>query len=667
MRYRAEIDGLRAFAVVPVILFHAGFDFFSGGFVGVDIFFVISGYLITSIILTEKLAGTFSLLNFYERRARRILPALFLVMAVCIPFAWMWLIPGDMKDFSESLIAVSVFSSNFLFWYESGYFSTQAELKPLLHTWSLAVEEQYYMLFPLLIIACWKLKRMWLIVILIEIAVLSLALAQWTSLNEPTAAFYILPTRAWELLIGALIAFYLSTKQSAHASQSLSLVGLLLIVYSIIAFDEQTPFPGVFAIVPTLGVAFIILFAAENTLVHKVLAHKIPVGIGLISYSAYLWHQPLLAFARHRTIGEPDTLLISGLVIASIVLAYFSWRFVEKPFRNKQGFRSGQILLFAIIGSGCFALFGIVGYATEGFQQRMNDEFALVLAGQKDINPRRSECHIRPNKLPSPQSACVLGNSEKIVGAIIGDSHADAISRALEKSVELKGVGIKSLTYSGCPSAFEMTRLIRGFEMKCVEQNLATYEYLKSAANIKYVIMLSRWTSFLESVPFDNGEGGVELQDEIQVHPVANGEILLDLNETRRKMIEDRYKKTVSAYLETGKQVILVYPIPEAGWNVPRMMGKQLMWDAKNSHKSGTNYARFIERNQRTITVLDSIGTFPNLQRVRPDKIFCNTFLPDKCVFQLNGKPLYYDDNHLNNFGAKFVVDEIEKLMNKAR
>ena len=209
MQYRAEIDGLRALAVLPVVLFHAGFEWFSGGFVGVDVFFVISGYLITTIIISEMAEDKFSIVNFYERRARRILPALFFVMAVSIPFSWFLLTPIDLKDFGESLVAVSTFSSNFLFWKESDYFATAAELKPLLHTWSLAVEEQYYILFPIFLMLTWHLGLMKIVLLLMLIFGLSLSFAHWGTLNYPNAAFYLLPTRGWELLCGVFAAIYL--------------------------------------------------------------------------------------------------------------------------------------------------------------------------------------------------------------------------------------------------------------------------------------------------------------------------------------------------------------------------------------------------------------------------------------------------------------------------
>jgi peptidoglycan/LPS O-acetylase OafA/YrhL len=246
MEYRREIDGLRALAVLPVILFHAGFQTFSGGFVGVDIFFVISGYLITSIILAELEQGKFSLLNFYERRARRILPALYLVMTVSIPFAWALLSREDLNSFSRSLVAVALFLSNIFFWRDGGYFETVAELKPLLHTWSLAVEEQYYVIFPLFLMFAWKFGKRWIVTIIIFIAFGSLLVANWGVINKPVATFFLLPTRAWELAIGALTAFYSVSSGKVvvpkMVQQGLSLIGFLLITGSIFAFSKETTF-----------------------------------------------------------------------------------------------------------------------------------------------------------------------------------------------------------------------------------------------------------------------------------------------------------------------------------------------------------------------------------------------------------------------------------------
>jgi peptidoglycan/LPS O-acetylase OafA/YrhL len=334
-KYRAEIDGLRALAVVPVILFHAGFELFSGGFVGVDVFFVISGYLITKILIEDIENDRFSFLSFYERRARRILPALFFVMFVSIPFAWIWMLPSQMTDFSQSLVAVSLFGSNVLFWRESGYFDSAAEEKPLLHTWSLAVEEQYYVLFPIFLFLAWgygKNRVFWMIVVMASI---SLLLSEWGWRNSAIANFYLAPTRAWELFAGSIAAFVV-LKRGVQKNEFLSLLGLAAIVFSIFAYDESTPFPSLYALVPVLGVVMLICFAGKETVTARLLSTKVFVGIGLISYSAYLWHQPLFAFARIRLIEHPSPAWMVALSVTSIVLAYLSWRYVEQPFRNKE-------------------------------------------------------------------------------------------------------------------------------------------------------------------------------------------------------------------------------------------------------------------------------------------------------------------------------------------
>lgn len=374
MRYRAEIDGLRAVAVIPVILFHAGFESFSGGYVGVDIFFVISGYLITSIIWKDMGEGKFSLVKFYERRARRILPALFFVMSVCIPFAWIWLQPRDMRDFSQSIAAVSTFSSNILFWLESGYFDAEAELKPLLHTWSLAVEEQYYILFPLFLMITQRLNTIWIIAILGIITLLSFSMAHWGAYNNPSASFYLLPMRGGEILLGAFVAFYLMNRNSfievALVNQFVSLIGLSLIIYAVFAFNRETPFPSIYTLIPTIGAVLVILFTSDKTLVFRLLSNPVMVGIGLISYSAYLWHQPLLAFSKYRELNEISSIEASILCIVTLPMAYLSWRFIEIPFRNRQVIPTNVLWITAVVMFILLLSFGIAGHLSDGFVNR---------------------------------------------------------------------------------------------------------------------------------------------------------------------------------------------------------------------------------------------------------------------------------------------------------
>lgn len=389
LAYRPEIDGLRAIAVLPVILFHAGLELLSGGFVGVDVFFVISGYLITGIILREMAEGRFSLLRFYERRARRILPALFLVMACTVPAAWLILPPAGMQDYAESLVAVTVFASNILFWAESGYFSAAAELKPMLHTWSLAVEEQFYILFPLLLMATWRLGVARIFAILSGLLALSLVAAEWGARNAEWAAFYLLPFRAWELLLGSLVAIHLHrtpTRPSGPRNGLLAGIGLAMIVWAVFAFDRHTPFPGLHALAPTLGTALIILFATEGTFVHRVLSLRGFVGVGLISYSAYLWHQPILAFYKSVRL-DVSAAEIPALLAVVLVLAWLSWRFVERPFRNSSAIPAAQVFRLSAVGLTSLAAVGAVLTLEEGHEgRRTYPDFRIEIASYDHDN-----------------------------------------------------------------------------------------------------------------------------------------------------------------------------------------------------------------------------------------------------------------------------------------
>ncbi|MEM6759498.1 MAG: acyltransferase family protein [Pseudomonadota bacterium] len=330
--------------------------------------------MITGILLADLDADRFSLLHFYERRARRILPALFTVMLVCLPFAWAWLVPRDLMDFAQSLVAVATFSSNVLFWTESGYFDSATELKPLLHTWSLAVEEQYYILFPLYLMATWRFGWRAITGGLMVIFVLSLGLADWGARAHPSAAFYLLPTRAWELLVGGFCALWMHRHGAPSVPKRLAEiaggVGIGLIVVSVVSFDAQTPFPGRHALVPTMGTALVLLFAV-GTRVGAVLSLRPIVGIGLVSYSAYLWHQPIFAFTRYQSLEHPSQGLMLALSLAVFPLAWLTWRYVEAPFRRPGGVGRGPI--FALSGGAlaAFATLGMVGHLQNGFDHRL--------------------------------------------------------------------------------------------------------------------------------------------------------------------------------------------------------------------------------------------------------------------------------------------------------
>lgn len=456
MRYRKEIDGLRAVAVVPVILFHAGFESFSGGFVGVDVFFVISGYLITSLLIEDIEDGKFSIARFYERRARRILPALFLVMLVCLPFAWIWMLPYQLQDFGQSLVAVVFFSSNILFWLEDGYFAEAAELKPLLHTWSLAVEEQYYVLFPLLLIGLWRFGRkpaFWLIA---TATALSFALSEWGLRDSPSANFYLAPGRAWELLAGSLVAFA-SVDRPQSSANGPAFLGLGVILIAIVFYDEETRFPGVYALLPVMGTVLVILFASRQTWVGRFLSMRGFVGIGLISYSAYLWHQPLFAFARLRGLEEPSDGLLVALALASLGLAWMTWRWVETPFRTGKW---PKVSLAAACSSAAFLLaIGLAAHFKEGFGARFADVFErqkyrMQLAEQRLEGARAGLCQYAPHWKDISLEA-FLSNWDCMAKprgtppyyAVYGDSHASDKAVALRSS----GLEITHLGGSNCP------------------------------------------------------------------------------------------------------------------------------------------------------------------------------------------------------------------------
>ena len=389
MQYRREIDGLRALAVLPVILFHAGFEIFSGGFVGVDVFFVLSGYLITRLIVNEIHLGQFSITGFYERRARRILPALFFVMACSIPLAWLLLLPSDFVDFSQSLIANPLFIANFLFWMERGYFGIATELKPLIHTWSLSVEEQFYVFFPLIFTLIWK--KTLLLYALLGLVIIGSLTASYviTNLHFDTA-FFLLPTRAWELLIGTCAALLLRKNIPAlifskTINDVLTFLGLTLIVIAVMLFNNSTPFPGLYALIPATGTWLVIVFSERSNYAKTLLGTPVLVFLGLISYSAYLWHQPIFSFYKHSGITLSGPIIYLGLGLLSIFLGFLSWKYVEQPFRNRSYLTRATIFKLAIGCSAIFIALGSIGYFMNGFPTRYGAEDRKLLTQFIDV------------------------------------------------------------------------------------------------------------------------------------------------------------------------------------------------------------------------------------------------------------------------------------------
>lgn len=649
MKYRAEIDGLRAIAVVPVILFHADFELFSGGFVGVDVFFVISGYLITTILIEELENKEFSIFTFYERRARRILPALFFVILVCIPFAWMWMLPSQMIDFSQSIIAVSIFASNILFWQESGYFDAASEEKPLLHTWSLAVEEQYYVLFPIFLILTWRFGKnrvFWAIVLM---AAVSLLLSEWGWRNKASANFYLAPTRAWELFAGSIAAFIVD-KQGVQKGNAFAFLGLALIVLAIFFYDESTPFPSVYALVPVVGAVLVVVFADTETLVAKLLSTKALVGIGLVSYSAYLWHQPLFAFARIRTIDHTTSSLMLFLSGLSIVLAFFTWRFIEKPFRQSQRVTKKAIFIGSLIAVVSLMTFGYAGYSSKGFKSHLLDERQIAIIDS-----------IERSKLPNCKHAiaqCLLSSDSSERGNIVllGDSNAYHFSVGLQKIAADLGFSLQPLVFPGCLPLAEFYRLDQSYDAntRCRSFNRSVKAKLSELnERVDVIIVSAAWLLyFYGSDLLDGVEGysGIPAMPDVKLS--LDGENKIGAEE--REEIFSLYFKGMFAQLSSSaKKVIVVGPLPPS---IVRFDSKFTVFNPKLI--AADQYFESISSFSKVFD--NALGSNP-VYGVDLASELCGEGV---CEVLRNDRFLYGDPTHLSHFGqSTVIVPLLEKLL----
>lgn len=550
-------------------------------------------------------------------------------MAVSTVFAWFWLLPNEMRSFSQSLVAVSTFTSNFLFYLASGYFG--ADSVPLLHTWSLSVEEQFYVIFPVLLLLTWRFGRSAIILLLTTAAIASFANAQWVSGVDESYAFLLFPTRFWELLLGSLVALYLSSNTmncSRLCSDAASLAGLLSIAFSVVIFTENTPFPGVYTLLPTLGTVLIILFATPDTLTGKLLQNRVFVLIGLISYSAYLWHQPLLAFAQHRFAVPPDGLILVGLVTVNFAFAYLSWRYVELPFRDRSRFTRRSVFGAAAAVSAAFITFGLFGHFNGGFDKRFSEEvLATHITRQHEILLRNAGCKLAPSG-SFDYSTCMQGAATKSTSvALVGDSHAASLVHELGESFREVGNSFVPLVKSGCPINF----FLAAKEGTQNQRDCSRYQQ-------KVVEEIDNISTFI-----------IFLRKNFNTTQVSLGE---------KHELESNIK-SIQELLRLGKEVVLVYPIPTYETEISDYMAKNLLfYDNRlemitmNRQQCEENIAYYYQR-------FDAIGEQPGLTRVRTKDIFCDRFEKDVCVTQVDGVPLYFDDNHLSNAGARLVVAEI--------
>jgi len=638
MQYRTDIDGLRAIAVLPVILFHAGISLFSGGFIGVDVFFVISGFLISSLIMEDLEAGRFSLAMFYERRARRILPALCLVAFACIPFAWLLLFRQDMENFSQSLISVGTFTSNFLFWRESGYFDLSADMKPLLHSWSLAVEEQFYILFPLLLLALWRFGTSLVTIVLCILFGLSFSLTVWGGLDRDLL-FYLLPTRIWELLLGVFVALTLRQRSRAFPitiwSQILSGLGLGLIGLPVFLYSGTTPFPSLYALLPTVGTALVLIFSMKGTLTHKVLSAKPLVWVGLISYSLYLWHQPILAFAKHGRVAELEGIFLGICLLLCFPLSYLSWRFIETPFRDRKKLSRGTVIVSCSLMLGGLIAFGSWGYFTNGFENRAHIQTAKI-----DIETvENSYCHTegwRSPKRLAKGDFCRLGSGNPTI-ALIGDSHAGAIFNAMDIEAKKNDLGLWVASEGFCPmvSGFVLTDYDRG----CANYSREVLYQIQNNPDIKSVVFFAQWSNYTNGYRDDERPSGVTL----------NGEIFSDLA-ANPVLFEKTLIETLQSLKNADKHIIILTPTPEFNLAVmPDLQKHRLL-------KETPDPVRFqISQGNRDITRIFSKLDGIDLMDVH--SLFCDGSVCE--ALSDAGVPLFNDTNHVNRLGAERIVQSL--------
>ncbi len=662
--YRPEIDGLRAIAVVLVLLYHAkipiaGHEVFAGGFVGVDVFLVISGYLISSILLREIAAGHFRLIGFYERRARRILPALYVMLFATLPAAWLLMLPETAKFYGGSLFSAAASISNIFFWHETSYDAASGLTNPLLHTWSLGLEEQFYLLFPGLLIVLHRYARSNIGQWLAGISVLSLLVAEATTFFAPEAAFFLLPARAWELGIGALLAFLEFHRGRAEAHPLLPLLGLGMLLASLPFLTLQKHHPGIMTLLPTLGTAAVIRFGGTQDPAGRLLASRPMVAVGLLSYSLYLWHQPVFAFGRLIIADEPTMMDKMGWIALSLLLAVATFLLVERPMRDRRRVPARAIWIMAGMGAGLLILAGGSLYATQGAPSRFAAPLDSIARAEHiaeaDIFQNGKGCL---NYVPVAGPCRFLGaQSQGYNLLLMGDSHGRTLSGAaverLAASTELSSVTL--LNRGGCPFLLGVNRVALGAASCPPSYNQARLDYALEQRRAIAVLMM-RLPVLVENSGYDNGERGIE--------PDAHAH-LATVDQPYESIASDRsiaasLARSVRVLLAGGVKVVLVYPVPEMGWNVPlkllQLSRQEPAGRWLDPMQASVSRASFRMRVRRTQALLDAVGTNPDLVRIYPERVLCRA---TRCISHDGTRIFYRDDNHLTQLGGNLVMAEI--------
>lgn len=637
LAYRPDIDGLRAVAVLAVLFFHTRVPGFSGGFVGVDLFFVISGFLITSILLKDIDEGNYSIARFYERRIRRIFPALFPVITFTIFVGALLLDPKSYKDFSESVLGTTLFYSNLVFANQSGYFDAPALQKPLLHTWSLAVEEQFYIVFPLLMVFINRKLKSRYTLCLILVAVGSMAASIYGVNHHQAKSFYQVHARAWELLAGSVLALrVLPVTSSVLLRKLLSIAGFALILYSILFYDESTSFPGAHAVVPVLGAAIIIYSGMGEELhaANRLLTFRPLVFVGLVSYSLYLWHWPFVAFYEY-VLYRPMNLLDSTVIIlVSFAMAILSWKYVEQPFRASSSLLRDRKKLFMLSGVMMIvtSMVAVIIYRQDGLPYRyfkMNTTYAV---------PEISE---EPVTVIDGVRIGRIGDGNVDPSFILwGDSHAGHL---------VQGLGEKGLEYgvSGYTATSPTNIPLIGVNDCAFNDNVI--RFIQSHPKVRTVILAGIWGAYSNGHRYGEHQK-MELNDTLSS----------SASQTRERVMHDGFMRTVNKLHGLGCKVVIADDIPEIGYNAPRLYMVKAVLFGEDINKYVPDRSVYREWNKTYEGIAQALSPLEYVRIVHPEEM-----LFDKnghAMLTADNVILYHDADHLSRYGSHFVASVFNEV-----
>jgi peptidoglycan/LPS O-acetylase OafA/YrhL len=637
-KYRPDVDGLRAVAVSVVLLFHAGLGF-SGGFIGVDVFFVISGFLITGLILKEQGLGTFSLANFWVRRIRRILPAATTLVISVLIAGYFLLLPNDYEDLGKATIAQQLMLSNFYFWKNTGYFDGAAEVKPLLHTWSLAVEEQFYLGYPLLLMFLHPFGRRFTIMVLSCLAIGSLAISQYGVNHYPSASFFLLPTRAWELLMGGLVCFM---PQSYRAKpwflEGASWISISAILACAWCYSSKTPFPGISALVPCTAAAVLIhvnSMAPSTTAV--LLASKPMIFLGLISYSLYLWHWPIFAFWR-TWFGEPEYTASLVLLSISVVAAVASWRFIETPFRRpKRSFQNSLYYKTAMLSSIVVIAVAAFIFTKGGLIGRYSASDMLLF---ENALPQVPRCSLeKAERGDFPRIGANDANSPKVL--VWGDSHLQSLANVIGDSLANANINAAYAAHEGFPPLLEVWCVGRPRD-QILRWNRAVMQFIQTQ-RVSEVVLVARWTIYMEGRA--NGDKSMLVVD--------------SESEARRENFAEEamarsLDRTVKALQELGVRVWVVRQVPEQEGDPAKSILKGRILKAKEV--SGTSLAWNVEHHRKANQIINQMAK--SRVRLLDTWHYCFDEKENSIIFD-GVRTLYKDDNHLSSHGAQYLLSKL--------